>query len=135
MKMNRKILTAISNTALTLIVIAITGLTACEQYSYDPPVYEPPDTTEPYDTVYYSTDIAPLFPAYNCTGCHGGGIKPDLRESESYEELTEGNYINLDEPEESSLIIKIDDPGHGGTWSNDDRFLLLDWIHQGAQNN
>lgn len=135
MKMNRKIMMAISNTALAFIILAIAGLTACEQYSYDPPVYEPPDTTQPYDTVYYSTDIAPLFPAYNCTGCHGGGISPDLRESESYQALTEGDYINMDNPEESVLMIKIDDSGHGGTWNNDDRFLLLDWIYQGAQNN
>ena len=135
MKMNRKIMMVISNTAPALIILAIAVLSSCEQYSYDPPVYTPPDSTQAYDTVYYSTDIAPLFPAYNCTACHGGAISPDLRESESYEELTEGNYIDLNEPEESVVIIKIDDSGHGGTFSTDDRFLLLDWIYQGAENN
>ncbi|MBS0011125.1 MAG: hypothetical protein KFF49_06930 [Bacteroidales bacterium] len=133
--MSRKTMTAVSNIAFTCIIIAIAGLTACEKYSYDPPVYVPPDTSQPYDTVYYASDVAPLFPKYNCTGCHGGAIAPDLRVTKSYEELTEGAYIDLDKPLESSLIIKIDDPGHGGTFNNKDRTKLLDWIYQGAQDN
>ena len=124
-----------TNIAFSFIVLAIIGLTACEQYSYDPPVYEPPDTSQPYDTVYYARDVAPLFPAYGCTGCHGGGIKPDLRVNESYEALTSGGYINIDEPLQSIVIIKIDDEGHGGTWSFEDRSTLLDWIYTGADNN
>jgi len=133
--MDKKRVKAVINIASALIIIAVVGLTACEKYSYDPPVYEPPDTTQPYDVVYYSADIAPLFPAYNCTGCHGGGINPDLRVSKSYEALTEGGYINMDSPQESTVIEKIDDPGHGGTWKTEDIWLLLDWIYQGARNN
>ncbi len=123
------------NIAFTVIITAIIGLTACEKYSYDPPVYVPPDITQPYDTVYYSTDVAPLFPAYNCTGCHGGAISPDLRESESYESLTEGDYTDFNNPLESIVIEKIEDPGHGGTWKTKDIHTLLDWIYQGAQDN
>lgn len=133
--MNKKRIKAIGNIALIFAFMGLIGLTACEKYSYDPPKYEPPDTSQPYDTVYYSSDIAPLFPAYDCTGCHGGGISPDLRVSESYEALTGGDYINMTSPQESILIEKIDDPGHGGTWSTEDKFLLLDWIYQGAADN
>ncbi|MDT8400082.1 MAG: hypothetical protein RQ743_00175 [Bacteroidales bacterium] len=133
--MSRKTIKAVTNITLSCIIIAIIALTACEKYSYDPPVYIPPDTGQPYDTVYYATDVAPLFPKYNCTGCHGGAISPDLRESESYEELIDGGYINIDKPLESIVIIQIDDPGHGATFSNNDRTKLLDWIYQGAQDN
>ncbi len=119
----------------TMLITAIIGFTACEKYNYDPPVYVPPDITQPYDTVYYGQDIAPLFPAYNCTDCHGGAISPNLKESESYESLTEGGYLNMESPVESTVIVKIDDPGHGGTWSTEDRTTLLDWIYQGAPDN
>lgn len=133
--MNKKRIKAIINIAFAFLIIAIVGLTACEKYSYDPPVYVPPDTTQPYDPVSYSQQIAPLFPAYNCTGCHGGAISPDLRESESYEALTEGGYINVDSYKESIVVKKIEDPGHGGTWSTKDLWLLFDWIYIGAPDN
>ncbi|HDZ41383.1 MAG TPA: hypothetical protein ENH59_06870 [Bacteroidetes bacterium] len=126
---------AVINLAFLLIIMVMVGLTACEKYSYDPPVYVPPDTTQPYDPVSYSQQIAPLFPAYNCTGCHGGAIAPDLRESESYESLTEGGYINVDSYRESAVVIKIEDPGHGGTWKTKDLWLLFDWIYIGAPDN
>lgn len=133
--MRRKKIKVVVNVLFTVGIMAIIGLTACEKYSYDPPVYVPPDTSQPYDTVYYSTDVAPLFPAYNCTGCHGGAISPDLRESKSYESLTEGGYLDLDSPLESTVVMKIDDTGHGGTWKTKDRTTLLDWIYQGAKDN
>ncbi|HCC71549.1 MAG TPA: hypothetical protein DEQ09_10425 [Bacteroidales bacterium] len=127
--MNRKRIKAVINITFTLLIIGMVGFTACEKYSYDPPVYVPPDTTQPYDPVSYSQKIAPLFPAYNCTGCHGGGISPDLRESKSYEALTEGGYLNLDSYSESAVVVKIEDPGHGGTWSIEDLWLLFDWMN------
>lgn len=133
--MDKMTIKAVINITFTLLIIAMVGVTACEKYSYQPPVYEPPDTTQPYDPVSFSQQVAPLFPKYNCTGCHGGAIAPDLRESEAYEELTQGGYINVNSYKESSVVIKIEDPGHGGTWTTNDLWLLFDWIYIGAPDN
>lgn len=130
--MSKKRVAAFSNIFFTLFVLALIGLTACEKYSYDPPVYEPPEATE---VVYYGQQIAPLFEEYNCTGCHGGGISPDLRPANSFQELTGGGYINLENPEESSVVEKCVDYEHGEEWATEDVWLLLDWIYLGASDN
>ena len=133
--MKRKRIKTAINIVLIFSVIALTGLVSCEKYSYDPPVYTPPDTTQAYDPVSFSAQIAPLFVSYSCTDCHGGAIAPDLRASEAYESLTQGGYINTASYQESSVVEKIEDPSHGGTWGTDDLWLLFDWIYIGAPDN
>ena len=117
--------------AVGLILTLLLSFTACEQYNWDPPKWDyaanEPGNPRP---VVYDDHIAPLFPKYDCTGCHGGVIPPDLRPANSYTSLTTGGYINGDDPEESRVVMKIEDAEHGGTWNTDDLFLLLDWIYE-----
>lgn len=122
----------IKNNTIGVLCVVILALTACENYNWDPPKYEFDPTA---DLVSYSDKVAPLFPEYNCTGCHGGVIPPDLRSDFSYQALTSGNYLNMTDAEESVIFIKTEDPEHGGTWSIEDLWIMLDWINQGALNN
>lgn len=131
--MNPNKTNAFRNIALTLFVAAIVGFTSCEKYIWAPPVFEPPDTTGGFDTVYYGTDVAPLFPAYGCAGCHPGFVQPDLRVNNSYESLTTGGFVNLTDPPASKIITKID-ADHQGGMSFDDTSVILNWIYQGANN-
>ena len=121
------------NIAVTAFIAAIVILSSCEKYVWEPEIYVPPDTTGGFDTIYYSAEIAPLFPAYGCTGCHPAIKDPDLSVDNSYESLTTGGYIDLVEPTESIIVVKIDEP-HMGGMSNDDLTLIIDWIYQGAEN-
>ena len=42
------------------------------------------------------------------TGCHsGGGQTPNLTESNAYNSLIIGNYINKENPENSVLYLKV----------------------------
>jgi hypothetical protein len=118
---------------VTLFIAAIVGFTSCEKYIWDPPKFEPPDTTGGFDTVYYGTDVAPLFPKYNCTGCHPGFLAPDLTTANSFAALTTGGFVNLDNPANSLIITKIEDDHQGGM-SFEDISIILNWIYQGAKN-
>jgi hypothetical protein len=131
--MSRKESKKMRNIALTLVIVAIAGFTSCEQYIWDPPEYIPPDTTGGFDTIFFNTDIAPLFVNNNCTGCHkSGGTSPDLTAASAYDALVP-DYVNLDNPPNSEIYTKIDD-GHMGGMPFDDKKLILDWIYQGARN-
>lgn len=131
--MNTK-LKILKNAGVVAAIIAVIAFSSCEKYVWDPPKFIPPDTTKPFDTVFYSTDVAPLFPSYNCTGCHSGGINPDLRVNNSYAALTNpaNSYVNVQDPLTSRLIVQIKEP-HGGGMSADDINTLLNWISQGAK--
>lgn len=122
------------NIAVTLFIAAVIGFTSCEKYIWDPPTYIPPDTTGGFDTIYYGTDVAPLFPSYGCTNCHkSGGFDPHLTTDVSFEVLTGGSYINKDNPPQSLIVTKID-ADHMGGMSFDDTKIIIDWIYQGARN-
>jgi len=121
------------NVAITIVIAAIAGFTSCEKYIWDPPTYEPPDTTD-FDTIYYDTDVAPLFPANNCSNCHkNGGVNPNLTPDNSYDALINGNYVNTLDPPSSKIVTKIQS-GHMGGMSFDDTKIIIDWIYQGAEN-
>jgi hypothetical protein len=120
------------NIALGIILLAIIGLASCEKYNWDPPKWDYDLNENPVRPrpIVYDDHVAPLFTKYNCTGCHGGTIPPDLSENQSESSLTRGDYLNADDPEESSVVLKITDPEHGGTWITLDLFTLLDWIYE-----
>ncbi|HUS87632.1 MAG TPA: hypothetical protein VMW76_10355 [Bacteroidales bacterium] len=132
--MNNKI-KILKNIVVTALIAAIIGFTSCEKYIWDPPRYEPPDTTGGFDTIFYSLELAPLFPQYNCTACHPGVHSPDLRVNNSYGSLTTGGYIDMDNPPQSKVVEKMEDSGHGETFSAAHVTLFIDWIYQGALDN
>ena len=113
---------------LTLLTVcAVVGLIcSCEKYVI-------PKSDIPTD-VSYSSDVQPIFDD-KCTSsnCHGGGRSPDLRPSNSYNSLTNGGYVNTDDPESSSLYIMMQD-AHG-TSTQDEAAMILGWITEGALNN
>lgn len=121
------------NIAITFFIVAIAGFTSCEKYIWDPPTYIPPDTTN-FDTIYYNTDVAPLFPANNCTNCHNsGGVNPVLTTDKSYDALINGGFVNTTDPLASKIVTKIQ-AGHMGGMSFDETKVIIDWIYQGAEN-
>ena len=67
--------------------------------------HEIPDEPIDVQDVSFEMDIIPIFNAScNTVGCHNtGGIAPDLSEGNAYESLTDGNYYNVDSPEDSEL--------------------------------
>lgn len=57
------------------------------------------------DQVSFNNDIIPIFNKdCNTSGCHNtGGQKPDLSPSRAYLSLTNGNYIDKENPENSEI--------------------------------
>jgi len=114
---------------LMLISLAV-FVTGCE---YDHPVPEPLP-----DVVSFSGDIMPYFNAScNFSGCHNtGGEAPDLTADFAYGALMDGNYINLENPEESLLYTKVATGGSMAPYSTPgNTALVLAWIKAGALDN
>lgn len=92
-------------------------------------------------TVSFSHDIIPIFnKSCSISGCHSaGGQTPNLTESSAFNSLTNGGYINKDNPESSILYLKVS--GQKGTpmpptgVNQDYAAYILAWIKQGANNN
>lgn len=125
----------VRNIVVVAFIAAIIAFSSCEKYIWDPPVIEPPDTTGGFDTIFYLIEIAPLFPDYSCTSCHGGAIAPDLRPEFSYDQLTTLGLIDATNPGESDVVEKMESETHGAKWSFDHIKLFTDWVYQGAMNN
>jgi hypothetical protein len=123
-----------------IVVLLVCGslfiLSGC--YKNKTVLFEAPEITR---TVSYAQDIVPIFnTSCNMSGCHAnGGIAPNLTESNAYNALTIGNYIDKTTPENSILYQKMS--GKRGTpmpvtGSNKEyNALVLAWIKQGANNN
>jgi hypothetical protein len=96
---------------------------------------EPVDLSNLPDVVSFSNDIIPVF-SNNCIRCHDGSITPDLTSENAYFDLSSGNYINTDVPENSYLYKKISGNGTMAQYADDyNRALILKWIEQGAEEN
>jgi hypothetical protein len=99
-----------------------------------------PEITEP---VSFSNDIIPIFnESCNMSGCHSsGGTNPDLTADKAYNSLIDGNYVNLEEPENSELYLWLTGkralpmPVGGPNNPSNINQLVLAWIKQGAENN
>ena len=91
--------------------------------------------------VTFAGDVVPIFEK-NCSlsGCHSaGGIAPDLSSANAFNTLSNGGYLDLENPENSKLYgfvsgkltpvmpISGADPQIAA--------MVLAWIKQGAQNN
>ncbi|MCT4602110.1 MAG: hypothetical protein N4A59_04265 [Marinifilum sp.] len=87
----------------------------------------------PGQEVSFSDDIIPIFTS-NCIDCHDGGIDPDLRESNVYNSLTNGGYINTENPSESEIYTILFEGSHSTRASATEKQLILEWITRGANN-
>lgn len=100
-----------------------------------------PDDPTQVDTVYFSTDIIPIFNAScNNSACHDAdGPPPNLVATEAYNALIDGGYIDLVTPADSELYQwmkgnrSIPMPTSGPNSSYNAK--VLNWIKQGALNN
>ena len=84
-------------------------------------------------SVSYATDIAPVFDT-KCTGCHGGGISPNLMADKSWSELTSKGLVVPGDLDGSELMSRIN-ADHGATLSLEEKALVTKWIEDGAENN
>lgn len=108
-----------------MLVAALSGLTSCEKYTYNPPAGK--------SNPLFSADIQPIFTA-NCIACHNGTKSPDLREGKSYLALTKGGFVNKP-GETSTLYTTMTSSSHTARSTDSDKATVLNWINQGAQNN
>jgi len=102
-------------------------LAGCSNYEY------PLDCPDGTLGVSYSGDIQPIFNS-SCVSCHSGGQAPDLSEGWSYDELTEGGYVDTDSPCESDLY-QVFSGTHEGRATDEEADQILGWIQEGAQDN
>lgn len=85
----------------------------------------------------YAQEIQPIFNS-KCTSCHGGtspAIGLDLEAANSYNNLINGNFINVSDPVNSLLYVKINSGSMAIYASDLDRATILKWIEEGAKNN
>ena len=118
-------------TFLGLCLILMTSLNTGCYYNKTP---LPP---EPEGDISYSQQIQPIWND-NCVACHkaGTGVPLDLEEAVSYDNIIDGDYVNLDDPSASVLYVKIVPGQSMAQYANDNqRALVLKWIEQGALNN
>lgn len=102
------------------------GPRACEKYEILPPVI--------VEEVTFS-DIQQIF-NNKCTGCHDGvTASPVLTEGNAFNNLTSGQYIDIANPEASTLYVKMKSSSHSLYSSSGDRNKVLQWIQDGALNN
>ena len=111
-------------------LLLLAGLWSCEYENIVPIVVEVPDNVK------FSVDVAPIFAEVNCTGCHAGGISPNLTQAKAWDALVSGGFVDTDNPEGSSLLLKINE-GHAtsGDLSAEQKAYILKWITEGAKNN
>jgi len=116
---------------ISLVVIGMLFIQSCE---YEWIVPEEPDIPT---VVSYSKDNQPIFDqSCNSSGCHAsGGPAPVLTADVSYNELMNGGYVNVDDPEGSLIYTSI----VAGTMKvyakPGDSDFILKWIEQGALDN
>jgi len=98
------------------------------------------ETIEPIDIditdpISFSTELQPIFDA-KCITCHSS-TKPVLTSAVSYNNLINGDYININDPEDSELYEKVADghPGGNNSLTAEEMAKLLKWIEDGAEDN
>jgi hypothetical protein len=94
------------------------------------------------DTVSFSETVLPVLIG-NClgSGCHesSGGVPPDLSEEFAYISLIGGEYLDLENPEESKLYKRLISASKSmppaGKMGETKTKTILQWIKQGALDN
>ena len=118
---------------LLIVIISFSMYSSC---AYD--FVEPEKVVIP-DVLSFSDDIIPIFNAKcNTSGCHASGFGIlDLSPENAYDDLFRKDQIDLENPSNSKLYIKLSDGGgtHNGRSTPQEQALILEWIVKGAQNN
>ncbi|MFP4469841.1 MAG: hypothetical protein ACLFPE_04125 [Bacteroidales bacterium] len=121
-----------------MFLLLVVMVASCEYDFIEPePVPPPPDPT---DTIFFATDVVPIWEDNNCTNCHkqGGTTQLDLTAANAYNSLTSQNLYNTTNPEESR-IYTFPHPvtgDHAYKYDNESEAdIILQWIRQGAKNN
>lgn len=130
------------------VIIVLCFLNFCEKVVFEPIEVEIPSTdtnqvcfiinidTSCYyiDSICLSYVIQPIF-NNKCTGCHGGGISPNLSAGVSYNELISGGYIEQDatKPESSLIYQKLLTQPHNSRATDVEKQLILLWIKTGKK--
>ena len=93
--------------------------------------------------VSFANDIIPIF-SQKCSisGCHiSSGHEPDLSSSKAYNSLVSGGFINVADPKNSKLFMRLTGkitpamPLIGSTNPSNINAFVLTWITQKAKNN
>ncbi len=91
--------------------------------------------------VSFSQDIMPIFnQSCNTAGCHDQtGFSPDLSPANAYQDLFDTNMIDLDNPAQSELYVRMIDVQSpmplDGILSESKTNKVLVWIEEGAKDN
>ena len=116
-----------------LFMLSMIGLASCVWDEIPPPKI--PDIPQD-SSLSFANDIIPIF-ELSCatTNCHDGSWKPNLTANVAYVELTTKGYINTNSPADSELYIKIDGGSMQQYATDEDRYYILRWIEEGAEDN
>lgn len=114
-------------------IILIVGLVVLFSCEYEKIYFDAPDPSVP---VSYAADIQTIWDG-GCTGCHGvGKTPPDLTAANSYDNLINGGYVNIDQPDQSKIYTEMATGGGMAPYTNaTNTAKVLLWIQQGAKNN
>ena len=89
----------------------------------------------PEDEISFAESILPIIEDYNCAGCHGGGLAPDLRSENAYNSLLNG-YVVPDDAGASVLFQRMPGKNHPGppppALTAEEQDLIEAWINRGA---
>lgn len=88
------------------------------------------------ENISFSANIQPIFDN-NCITCHNKNSDVlDLKEGFSYLELLNKNFLNVVQPKESKLIIKINEQHPQlGIPNSYEKEIIEKWMEKGAVNN
>jgi len=129
-KIMKKTVKLISNAALLVLMLSLTGC-------YYDEVIEPAPLPPDFEAT-FANDIQPIFTA-NCISCHGGSQEPDLRAGSAYAEIVNGEFIVPNDIEASVLYQRLVGNGAlmppGNSLSTTKINLVKNWIENGALNN
>lgn len=79
--------------------------------------------------------VKPIFTAENCNSCHNENRDPDLRDGYEYNSLINGQFVDVNKPEDSRIIEMLNGDYHESFTSKKEKRLILEWIKQGAKDN
>ena len=120
--------------SIILIVIIAGFTTSCNYDQIEP---KKGDFEIPDEPISFSTQIQPIFTA-KCVSCHPPTANLDLQDGTAFGQITQTKYMDLANPDQS-LIYTYPNPSSGThsykKYSDQEAFLLLTWIQEGAENN
>jgi len=125
----------------TLVTMSILFVAGCYKATTLYP--DPNNVTLVNKEVSLINDIIPVF-NQSCaiSGCHiSGGTNPDLTASKAFSSLTNGGYVNVNDPKTSKIYLRLTGkippamPLNNTNNPSNINALVLTWITQQAKNN